>query len=254
MLPNGNIGLLYEPGMDSIRFAEFNLAWLEGLCAPLTADEISIERGDSGSVSASVEHQLGPAIQRVNVAAEAPEGWDIQVTGAPERLTPGGSAEFTVEVEVPESATGGTYRGPLQMTGAQGRSSQGALVVDVPRTEDEVDGLISVEGGTLVDQQDEPYEVGDRLTFSYDITNLSDATTTVTPQGNLRNLDPAEDAQSCRWRNLPGGGSYTCDFPYHEVTQDDLDRGHFVPTTTWTSVSGDQTTEVEHVGPNVELP
>lgn len=253
-LPNGNVGMLYEPSFDSIRYAEFNLAWLEGLCAPLTAEDLTVERGESGSTTVSVENQLGPALQKLEVAAEAPEGWDVQIAGAPERLTPGRAAEFTVEVDVPASASGGTYRVPLTMTDAKGRSSQGAVVVDVPRTEDEVDGRISVEGGTLVDPQEEPYEVGDRLTFSYDIANLSDATTTVSAEGNLRDLDPAVDARNCRWQNLSAGADYTCGFPYHEVTQEDLDRGYFVPTTTWTSTSGGEVTTVEHEGERVELP
>ncbi|WP_162320853.1 exo-alpha-sialidase [Nesterenkonia haasae] len=253
-LPNGNVGLLYEPSWDSIRYAEFNLAWLEGLCAPLSAEDLTVERGEAGSSTVSVEHQLGPAIQGIDVETEAPEGWDVSADGAPERLTPGRSADFTVNVDVPESVTGGTYDVPLVLTDAKGRSSQGTLVVDVPRTEYEVDGMITVTGGTLVDPQDEPYEVGDRLTFTYDIVNVSDATTTVTPSGNLRDLDPDVDSRNCRWRNLPGGGNYTCDFPYHTVTQEDLDRGKFVPTTTWTSTSGDEVTEVEHEGPAVELP
>ncbi|MGQ7786892.1 exo-alpha-sialidase [Nesterenkonia sp. K-15-9-6] len=253
-LPNGNVGLLYEPSFDSIRYAEFNLAWLEGLCAPLTAEDLTVERGDSGTAIVGVEHQLGPAIRGVEVDAEAPDGWDVTVEGAPSRLTPGGSAEFTVDVDVPPTASGGTHRIPLTMTDANGRSSQGTLVVNVPRLEDEVDGLITVTGGTLVGPQEEPYEVGDRLTFTYDIANVSEATTTVVASGNLRDLDPEQDVRNCRWRNLEGGASYTCGFPYHTVTQEDLDRGSFVPTTTWTSTSGGEVTTIEHEGPAVELP
>ena len=253
-LPNGNVGLLYEPSFDSIRYAEFNLAWLEGLCAPLTAEDLTVERGDSGSTTGTVENQFGPAIRGIDIEADAPDGWDVTVEGAPERLTPGRAAEFTVDVDVPLTAIGGTHEIPLVMTDANGRSSQGTFVVDVPRTTEEVDGLIDVTGGTLVNPQDEPYEVGDRLTFTYDVTNLSDATTTVVPSGNLRDLDPAVDTRNCRWQNLAPGASYTCGFAYHEVTQDDLDWGAFVPLTTWTSTSGDEVTEVEHEGPAVELP
>lgn len=253
-LPNGNIGLLYEPGMDTIRFAEFNLAWLEGLCAPLSADQISVERGESASTTVSVEHQLGPAIQDLSFSADEPDGWDIQFHDAPQRLTPGSAAELSVEVGVPASTTGGTYRIPLEMTDAHGRSSNGTLIVDVPHSEDEVDGRISVDGGTLVEQQDEPYEVGDRLTFTYEVTNLSQATTTVTARGNLRDLDPEDSTRNCRWQNLPAGDSYTCDFAYHLVTQEDLDRGYFVPQTTWVSTSREETTEVDHEGPAIELP
>lgn len=61
-LPSGNIGMLYEPGHDSIRYAEFNLPWLEGLCAPLLAEELTIERGEGGTTTLTTENQLGPAI------------------------------------------------------------------------------------------------------------------------------------------------------------------------------------------------
>ena len=86
------------------------------------------------------------------------------------------------------------------------------------------------------------------------MTNLSDATTTVVPTGNLRNLDPADYAQNCRYRSLPGSASYTCTFAHHVVTQEDLDRGSFTPLTTWTSTSGEDVTVVEVNGPAVELP
>src|SRR5690606_21609427 len=105
------------------------------------------------------------------------------------------------DVDVPASASGGTYRIPLRLTDADGRSSQGTLTVVVPKTEDEVDGRISVTG-TQVDPKDGDYVVGDRLSFHYTVTNLSDATTSVVPTGNLRNLDPAQYAQNCRYRSL----------------------------------------------------
>lgn len=253
-LPDGQVGLLYEPGHDSIRYAQFNLPWLEGLCAPLTADDLTLERGASGSATVSVENQLGPAIQVADLSAQAPDGWDVTLAGAPARLTPGSTAALDAHVTVPESASGGTYRIPLRLTDRGGRSSQGTLTVVVPRTEDEVDGRISVTGGTLVDPKEGDYVVGDRLTFTYRIANLSDAATTVVPSGNLRDLDPAVDARNCRWRNLPGLDAYTCSFPYHVVTDEDLDRGYFVPVTTWTSTSGEDVTVVEHEGPRVELP
>ncbi|GGK67818.1 sialidase family protein [Ornithinimicrobium pekingense] len=254
-LPDGNVGLLYEPGHDSIRYAEFNLAWLEGLCAPLTpAEELTVERGSSASTTVSTANQLGPVIRDGELTVDAPEGWSVTVGEVPSRLTPGRTAEVSVDVDVPASATGGTYRIPMTLTGADGRSSQGTLVVVVPKTEDEVDGRISVTGGTVINPKTEPYAVGDRLTFHYRVTNLTDAVTTVVPSGNLRDLDPAVDSRNCRWRNLPGNDAYNCNFAYHVVTQEDLDSGSFTPVTTWTSTSGDDVTVVEHEGPAVELP
>lgn len=253
-LPDGNVGLLYEPSHASIRYAEFNLAWLEGLCAPLVSEELTVERGTSASTTVEVTNQLGPVVKDATVVADAPEGWTVEVSDVPRRLTPGSAAELSVEVSVPETAGGGTYRVPLVLTDSSGRSSRGTLTVVVPRTPDEVDGRISVTGGTVVNPKDGPYAVGDRISFHYRVTNLSDAVTTVVPSGNLRDLDPAVDARNCRWRNLGPRDAYNCDFAYHVVTQEDLDNGSFTPRTTWTSTSGDDVTVVEVNGPAVELP
>lgn len=253
-LPDGNVGLLYEPSHSRIRYAEFNLAWLEGLCAPLVTEELTIERGESAISTVEVTNQLGPVIKDATVSADAPEGWTVEVSGEPSRLTTGSSGELGLEVGVPATASGGTYRIPLTLTDAAGRSSQGTLVVDVPKTPEEVDGRISVTGGTIVNPKDGAYVVGDRISFHYRVTNLSDAVTTVVPTGNLEDLDPVRDARNCRWRNLPGNDGYNCDFAYHEVTQEDLDHGSFTPMTTWTSTSGEDVTVVEVNGPAVELP
>lgn len=49
-LPDGNVGLLYEPGHNGIIFASFNLAWLKGLCLSVQpAGELTIERGATAS-------------------------------------------------------------------------------------------------------------------------------------------------------------------------------------------------------------
>lgn len=173
---------------------------------------------------------------------------------APDKIRPGRSTTVTVAVEVPAEASGGTYRIPVRLTDAQGRSSHGTLTINVPKTEDEIDGRISVTGGTLTNPKSTPYAVGDRLQFRYRVTNLSDAVTTVVPSGNLRDLDPAVDTRNCRWRNLPANDAYNCTSPYHVVTQEDLDAGSFTPVTTWTSTSAEDITVVEHDGETVSLP
>lgn len=252
-LPDGRVGLLYEPGHNGIIFAKFNLAWLQGLCAPITAPDLTIERGTSASGTVSVTNQLGPVVKGATLAFDAPEGWTVTHDPAPSRLQPGRSFETDVTVTVPESATGGTYRIPVTFTDGAGRHSTGYLTVVVPRTADEKDGRISVTGGTLTNPKTTPYEVGDVLRFSYRITNLTKAVTTVVPTGNLANLDPANSRPNCRWTNLPGEGAYTCSTPNHTVTQADLDAGEFTPRTTWVSTSGSDVTTVVVDGPVVKL-
>lgn len=60
-LPDGNVGLLYEPdgGNGGIRFARFNLAWLQGVAAPLTAENLTVERGGLRSHGGEPE-RVGP--------------------------------------------------------------------------------------------------------------------------------------------------------------------------------------------------
>lgn len=251
-LPDGDVGLLYEPGHNGVRFAKFNLSWLRGLCAPLTAPELTLERGTSVDSTLTVENQLGPVINPASLSFEAPAGWTVSAS-RPGSLPTGESAEVPFTLSVPESASGGTYRVPVRLTSTTGRSSSGTVTVVVPKRPEEVDGRISVTGGTLTNPKATPYAVGDRLTFSYRVTNLTDAVATVVPTGNLRDLDPAVDSRNCRWRNLPAFDAYTCAFPYHVVTQDDLDRGSFTPSTTWTSTSGEDVTVVDHTGPAVNL-
>lgn len=110
-----------------------------------------------------------------------------------------------------------------------------------------------VTGGTLTNPQTDGYQAGDKLVFTYTVTNVSVAATTVVPSGNLEDFDPKTDTRNCRWRTLAPDASYTCAFPYHVVTQDDLSAGHFTPRTTWTSTSGITVTTVEHTGERVEL-
>ncbi|MGH3354231.1 MAG: exo-alpha-sialidase [Nocardioides sp.] len=251
-LPDGDVGLLYEPGHNAIRFAKFNLTWLRGLCAPLTAPELTLERGTSVDSTLSVENQLGPVVKPASLSFDAPAGWTVSAP-RPGSLPAGESTEVPFTLSVPESASGGTYRVPVRLTDTAGRSSSGIVTVVVPKRPDEVDGRISVTGGTLTNPKETPYVVGDRLSFSYRVTNLTEAVTTVVPTGNLRDLDPAIDSRNCRWRNLGASGAYTCTFPYHVVNQEDLDRGSFIPETTWTSTSGDDVTVVEHAGPAVDL-
>ncbi|MFF3288082.1 exo-alpha-sialidase [Streptomyces sp. NPDC003023] len=254
-LPNGNIGLLYEPdgGNGGIRFAQFNLAWLNGVAAPVTAAGISVERGTTQSFEATVTNQSGATLQVRDLALTVPAGWSYDVT-APGRILPDASATVPGTVTVPASARGGAYPVTFTLTDDKGRTSRSTVTVEVPKTEEELTpGRILVTGGKLTNPRTDGYQVGDRLVFSYTVTNVSDATTTVVPSGNLEDLDPRTHTRNCRYRTLAANASYTCGFPYHVVTQDDLTAGHFTPRSTWTSTSGSTVTVVEHTGERVDL-
>jgi sialidase-1 len=254
-LPGGNIGLLYEPdsGYGGIRFAQFNLAWLRGVAAPVTASAVSAERGTTQSFELTVTNQSGATLHVEDLALAVPDGWSYDVT-APGAILPGATATVPAALTVPADARGGVHPVAATLTDAKGRTSHGTVSVTVHKTEEELTpGRIRVTGGELTNPQTDGYQAGDKLVFSYTVTNVSDATTTVVPSGNLEDFDPRTDTRNCRYRMLAADASYTCGFPYHVVTQEDLDAGHFTPRTTWTSTSGDTVTTVEHTGQRVDL-
>lgn len=95
------------------------------------------------------------------------------------------------------------------------------------------------------------WRVGDTVSYTFTVANLSDSTTTVSPRGDLQRLDPAQGAPNCRYRNLAPRASYTCTSAQRTLTHADLDAGFFSPRTTWTSTSGATVTTKEHSGPAV---
>lgn len=131
-LPDGDVGLLYEPDHESIRFAKLTLAWLEGLCAPLKSRNLTIEPGESERSAVTVTNQLGPAIRGAKVRAEAPEGWRVTVADPPRHLAPGRSARLAIRVRVPSDASAGSHEIPVTLTDSSGRSSRGQVTVEVP--------------------------------------------------------------------------------------------------------------------------
>ena len=119
-LPDGTYGLLYEPG-TGIRYANFNLAWLDGICAPLDAPDVDVDAGGSVTVPVSVDNQTGYAVPSPTLSAQVPAGWGQQ--GSIGRLMPGQSASGSVRIDVPADATPGRYQVPVVLAGEDGHSS-----------------------------------------------------------------------------------------------------------------------------------
>jgi sialidase-1 len=252
-LPDGSIGLLYEPGHNGIRFARFNLAWLEGVCAPIQADDVELERGDTVEVQLTIDNQARRALTGAELRLDLPEGWDADPVRLERPLLPGRSVTVAVELSVPESQVGGTRSVDAVLTTAAG-SSRTSFDVQVAYEPWEVDEVVVMRGEVTNHRPAEGWGEGDRLSFVYRVENRSDNVVTVTPSGNLQGLDPADGAPNCRWRNLPANDGYNCFSAYHIVTADDLDRGSFVPTTSWRVEGPAATYSIEHVGPEVNLP
>jgi sialidase-1 len=119
-LPDGTYGLLYEPS-NGIRYANFNLAWLGGICAPLTAADVAVDAGGSVTVPVTVDNQTGYAVPSPELSAQVPAGWSQQ--GSIGALMPDETATGSVRIEVPADTTPGRYQVPVVLGSTSGRSS-----------------------------------------------------------------------------------------------------------------------------------
>jgi sialidase-1 len=124
-LPDGTVGLLYEPG-TGIRFATFDLAWLDGVCAPLHIGRAELRHG-TNEVEVVIENQAGRALPKATLDLRLPEGWTAEPVHLPV-LLPHRSATVTVRVTVPESAGTGSHNLTAVLTTPQGTASRATSV------------------------------------------------------------------------------------------------------------------------------
>ena len=128
-LPDGTIGLLYEPGHNGIRFARFNLAWLQGLAAPLTVADVTADRGETFEVEVQVQNQSGRALPHAELGLDLPDGWVLEDAHVP-HLLPGATATATATVSIPADAVGGSYTVTATLS-SDGTSTSKAFAVEV---------------------------------------------------------------------------------------------------------------------------
>ena len=251
--PDGTIGMLYEPdaGNGGIRYANFNLAWLGGVCASVAAEDVTVEAGDDSEVDVTVTNQTSDELTGGEVSFETPEGWDFAPVPVP-NVAAGESETISVPVTVPEDIFAGDYRMDMTLSTDQG-SSSGSLTITVGAAEGE---SITVVPEVVNENSAGEYLPGERLNFSYTVTNISDETVSVVPESeNLEDFNPPE-SPNCRYQNLASGESYTCDSGFVTLSEDDLEAGSFTPQTTWTvldgELDGDEISVVERDAPAVE--
>lgn len=267
-LADGTVGLLYEPdgGGGGIRFAKLDMDWL--LAAPSDVPgDFEVTSATVTSAAPAGGWTVGDVVTYSFTVTNLSDAvTTVSPTGNLERFDPAQGAPSCRYRDLAARAAYTCTSARHTITQADldagffapsttWTSTSGATVTTVehqgPGVYFGAPGSISV-AGTHANPQ-ETYAVGDVLRFTYDVRNLSTASTQVVPTGNLAGLDPADAAQNCRYRTLPAEGSYTCTFAHHVVTQADLDAGSFTPETTWTSTSGASVTVVELDGPTVEL-
>ncbi|WP_226924845.1 discoidin domain-containing protein, partial [Georgenia satyanarayanai] len=252
--PDGSIGLLYEPdaGNGGIRYAKLNLAWLGGVCAAVAADDVTAGAGTTADVAVTVTNQTSDALTGGTLSLGLPDGWGEAGADVPD-VAAGGTATVTVPVDVPADAFAGSYPVEVTLTTDQGTSS-GSLTVTVDAAEGEV---ITVVPSVTNASGSGEYLPGERLSFSYRVTNITDEVVSVVPRSsNLAGFNPPE-APNCRFQNLQPGASYTCTTAYRVLTPEDLDAGSFTPQTTWTahrgSYAGPEIGTIERTAPEVPV-
>ncbi|MFD4371144.1 hypothetical protein [Streptomyces sp. NPDC058486] len=117
-LPRGRVGVLYErAGYRYMTYAGFGRRWLRGVCAPATVQ--APERlAAGGKATATGRPSLGLPSDR------ATDGKAV-VT----RIAPGGTAEVTVRVTAPVTATGRLPVAAVHRMGGTSSSGTGSLDV-----------------------------------------------------------------------------------------------------------------------------
>ena len=79
----------------------------------------------------------------------------------------------------------------------------------------------------------QPYTLGEQVPYTFRVDNATPVVTTVTPTSGAFAPFVPPGAGNCRYQNLAASAGYTCTTARHAVTQDELDRGFFDATTTW---------------------
>lgn len=251
-LPDGNIGLLYEPngGSGGIRFAKFNLAWLGGTCASVQVGTAQASAGGSTTVDVTVTNQTNSTLAGAQLKLNLPEGWTGGIANVP-AVAAQSSASVTVPVNVPS----GVYAGDYSLTATFG-SGDGAVSAKYEFTVTPPSGTIV----TIVPQVVSPkasYAVGDVVKVNYNVRNWSGSTVAMVPTGNLTNFT-RPGAVNCGYSALAAGSKYTCAHAYFTVTEDMLTAGSFLPETDWSvkagSYNGSEVAALSMDGPQISLP
>ncbi len=251
VLDDGRFGVLWERNYSNdMQFSTFDEAWLDYVCAPLTAAPLAAQAGQPATLRVTVANQEAQAISG-SLTVASPAGWSA--TGvAVNALAPGSRTEVSLPLSVPAGLQG-QQRLQMEFTTADGRSSQATAIVELPVTSAGLT-LSSSLTSSARDVTIDPYEAGDVLSYSLRVTSTSGFPTLVTPASSTFTTGFAPTA--CRWSNLAALGAYTCSTPRVQLTQADIDRGWFVPEYAMTVAPMTNTaavTTVQHRGAPVAL-
>ncbi|MHA7268169.1 M66 family metalloprotease [Arthrobacter sp. HLT1-20] len=98
-------------------------------------------------------------------------------------------------------------------------------------------GQLSISGTPANPQRNtttSPYVVGEAVDYNFTIRNNSTSSVEVaTVAGAFAPFLSADGAGNCSQPSLAAGASYSCTTAKHTVTREELDRGYFLPITSW---------------------
>lgn len=253
-LSNGKFGVLYEASYATdIRFGTFDEAWLNMVCAPLSAQPVTVTAGQGVDVPVTITNQESTPISgRITLADTGyfSGGQTEEIT-----LQPGETQTVNVRLDAATSARTGNV--DAVFTAADGKQSRFTFRTTVEGTSAVFGAQIHSASAATRDVANQPYSVGEKIRYTFSVTSTSDETVAVVPTaGNLDTGFFITGTPNCRYSRLAAGTSYTCTTAEHTVTQEDIDRGYFVPTMSFsvTSVAdSSRTVSMSHTGAPVKV-
>ncbi|MFC9932713.1 exo-alpha-sialidase [Glutamicibacter sp. NPDC127525] len=238
-LDGGKFGVFYEAGYtDSMQFASFDEEWLNYVCAPMQASTFKADAGTTVDVPVTITNQEAQTISgTIDIgASNLFNAAATQVTD----LASGQSTTVNVPITIAATALG-VQSLQLQFTSASGSTSQATIAAQVAGQEVTGIEVVGQRGDASRDLAADPYAVGEKVPYSFRVSNIGNINQWVVPaEGNFspfaaKPVGESSPAGNCRYSNLGADKSYTCATPRHEVTDQEIADGYFVPQTRWTS-------------------
>ncbi len=237
-LDDGRFGVFYEASYtNSMQFASFDEDWLNYVCAPLQAQAVNAEAASTIELPVTITNQEAESLSgTIDVgSSDLFSATPTQVTD----LAPGQSTTVNVPLKVAATANG-SQSIPVRFTTQMGTISQASI--DAMIAGKDVTGIevLGQRQDTSRALATDPYEVGEQVPYSFHVKNVGNISQWVVPdEGNFapfaaKPVGESSPSGNCRYSNLAAGKSYTCTTPRHEVSEEELANGYFVPQTHWT--------------------
>ncbi|MCK7660454.1 hypothetical protein JIM95_000705 [Corynebacterium sp. CCM 8835] len=257
-LPDGSVGLLFEEhnhgNSNNIHFSRFNLPWLGASCLDAQVEPVTIEPGQTVTVTADVVNPFGGDIVDRPLQVTLPEGWCADSPSV--SIPAGGGTRVSFEVSAPETARSGPVEGLLHVDDPAMVTKRDAFRIEVVNGHVPGPGEVSITPS--VTNGGDSFGVGDRIRYNFHVVNPTSTPVGILPSGELESFDPTTTSgKNCRWNTFAGNNEGDCPFAFHTVTSEDLDRGYYAPTVSWRigrpNHVGDPYTTITQTLPRVEF-